>query len=151
MMFKFYQPQKEQKVSKITVSTKMGSIFLDDEYDLLAELAREEAAELMLDIAKALGYNKLTFGTHPDPALLLAQRIVAISAETGLKPRMVGRIIQSLRWEAEEAKEHQAAAPQENPTDDAAAQLLRIARELGPHDNAALVTIASRILSKEIY
>jgi hypothetical protein len=57
--------------------------------------------------------------TPPDPALLLAQRIVAISNATGLKPGMVGRIIQSLKWEAEAAAEKakEAAAPQENPTD----------------------------------
>jgi hypothetical protein len=119
--------------------------------------------ELSLDAVEAyrVAYKILTHldaappvpSTPPDPALLLAQRIASISAETGLKPGLVGRIIQSLRWEAEDAAEKatEAEAPQENPTDDAAAQLLRIARELGPHDNAALVTIANRILSKEIY
>jgi hypothetical protein len=92
--------------------------------------------------------------TPPDPALLLAQRIASISAETGLKPRLVLAIINEMKWDEETKAEKaaaKAAATHENPTNDSAAQLLRIAQELGPHDNAALVTIASRILSKEIY
>jgi hypothetical protein len=108
----------------IKVTTRKGEICLEDEYDLLVGLTREEAAKLMLDLATALGHNKLTFGTAPevppDPALILAQRIASISAETGLKPRLVLSIINELRWDAEVAAEkaQEAAAPQENQTDD---------------------------------
>jgi hypothetical protein len=117
-------------------------------------LAEDEAKTLYYALFGALAeevppVETPAASTHPDPALLLAQRIASISAETGLKPRIVFNIVNHAYWEEKEALE--AAAPQENPTDDSAAQLLRIAQELGPHDNAALVTIASRILSKEIY
>jgi hypothetical protein len=121
MMFKFYQPTKKE-VKVIKVTAKMGAIFLDDEYDLLAELSREEAAALMLDIAKALGHNKIVFGSIPpepdDPALMLARRIASIAAETGLKPRLVYNIVNHIDWQEEDKAEKAsaAAAPKENPT-----------------------------------
>jgi hypothetical protein len=125
MMFKFYQPQKkEQKMIKPTV-------VWDEEYfnvkifptSVPVGITHYRAFDLMVALAEALKIatpvHTPSATTPPDPALLLAQRIASISAETGLKPGMVGRIIQSLKWEAEAAAEKakEAAAPQENPTD----------------------------------
>jgi hypothetical protein len=158
MMFKFYQPQeKEQRMIKTQLVVQVGDDFYDvrrHDRDFYLTLTTQGAFDLMVEIAQALRVatpiksTSPAASTPPDPALILAQRIASISAETGLKPRLVMSIINELRWDAEVAAEK---AAQENQTDDSASQLLRIAQELGPHDNAALVTIASRILSKEIY
>jgi hypothetical protein len=159
MMFKFYQPQeKEQRMIKTQLVVQVGDDFYDvrrHDRDFYLTLTTQGAFDLMVEIAQALRVatpiksTSPAASTPPDPALLLAQRIASIAAETGLKPRIVFNIVNHAYWEEKEALE--ATSPQENHTDDTAAQLLRIAQELGPHDNAALVTIASRILSKEIY
>jgi hypothetical protein len=106
-MFKFYQPEKKEQ-RMIDVKKRDERIVIDDGYDCLISFNFSEARL----VAQAI----LSLLPTPDPALILAQRIASISAETGLKPGMVGRIIQSLKWEAEAAAEKakEAAAPQEN-------------------------------------
>jgi hypothetical protein len=84
-------------------------------------LAEDEAKTLYYALFGALAeevppVETPAASTHPDPALLLAQRIASISAETGLKPRIVFNIVNHAYWEEKEALE--AAAPQENSTDE---------------------------------
>jgi hypothetical protein len=79
-------------------------------------LAEDEAKTLYYALFGALAeevppVETPAASTHPDPALLLAQRIASISAETGLKPRLVYLIVNQLKWDAQEIE---AAAPQEN-------------------------------------
>jgi hypothetical protein len=159
MMFKFYQPQKkEQKMIKPTV-------VWDEEYfnvkifptSVPVGITHYRAFDLMVALAEALKIatpvHTPSATTPPDPALLLAQRIASISAETGLKPRLVYNIVNHIDWQEEDKAEKakQAAVPQENNTDGSVAQLLRIAGEVGLHDSAALTAIANRILAGEIY
>jgi hypothetical protein len=123
MMFKFYQPQKkEQKVSEIKVIQRDETIIIDDGKDLLGYLTHLEAAALSTDLAQAVGID-VTLTTackcNPstdDPALLLAQRIASISAETGLKPGLVYSIVCHIRWDSP-AHVLEVEAPQENLTD----------------------------------
>jgi hypothetical protein len=79
-------------------------------------LGQNEATELCLKLRKHLAGDSEVFSIPPDPALELAQRIASISAETGLKPRIVFNIVNHAYWEEKEALE--AAAPQENSTDE---------------------------------
>jgi hypothetical protein len=86
--------------------------------------------ELSLDAVEAyrVAYKILTHldaappvaSTPPAPALILAQRIASIAAETGLKPRLVLAIINEMKWDEETKVEKaaaRAAAPQENQPD----------------------------------
>jgi hypothetical protein len=122
MMFKFYQPQKKEQ-------------------EMTAKLWRQIAYEAFLEgsgtsgpkwqdlpgadhrgwgsVLNAVCQLEKEATTPPDPALLLAQRIASISAETGLKPRHVLSIVNQIRWEKEDEafEARPAAAPQENQPD----------------------------------
>jgi hypothetical protein len=117
MMFKFYQPQKkDQRMIRVICNRDSTGIW----FEIITPAAKElslgesDAREVAHKILAHLGESAPSATTPPDPALILAQRIASISKATGLKPGLVGRIIQSLRWEAEDAKALEAAAPQEN-------------------------------------
>ncbi len=105
---------------KVKLSTKSVTLELPTACGVsYYTMTKTEAERLCLDLAGALSYQLVDssapeVSTPADPALLLAQRIARIAAETGLKPGMVFRIVNQLNWEAQEAA--QAAAPQEDIT-----------------------------------
>jgi hypothetical protein len=125
MMFKFYHPQKganqvfdkwkqpEESNPVVSITTANEMVIVWDKW--ITALDLETANQLARDIFRAIDNlgDKVPVSTPDDPALTLARRIASISAETGLKPGMVGRIIQSLKWD-EEQKKLAAPAPQEN-------------------------------------
>jgi hypothetical protein len=120
MMFKFYQPQKkEQKMIEVSFHTQGHLILNNHSVGEAWIVSQSNGKRLIADLQSWLEVKSPVATTLPDPALLLAHRIAAIAAETGLKPRHVLSIVNQIRWEKEDEafEATKAAAPQENQPD----------------------------------